>query len=190
MCALRFRRIKSLSWSLGHRLRQCLRRWRCCRRRRCRLEAVRVVHGVFLLRRSSGPSGRSCTMLQHGRCFVRWKSAACVHSGSTSRGSRHSGREAVRETSFRDSDPTHTQYSTRCMRNGRFWHSNADFCRVVIWEPCRGVRRRLPLWDASFGVSTADGPKTTNVRFRWARYCPNAPNSFARGRWGIATDPV
>ena len=66
MCALRFRRIKSLSWSLGRRLPR-----RCCRRRRCRLEPVRVVHGDFLLRRSSGPAGPSSIVLQHERCFVR-----------------------------------------------------------------------------------------------------------------------
>ena len=66
MCALRFRRIKSLSWSLGRRLPR-----RCCRRRRFRLEPVRVVHGDFLLRRSSGPAGPSSIVLQHERCFVR-----------------------------------------------------------------------------------------------------------------------
>ena len=182
MCALRFGLIKRLSWSLGRRLPR-----RCCRRRRCRLEPVRVVDGVFLLRRASGPAGPSSIVLQHEH-NVRWKGTACVYSGSASRGSRCSGREAVRETSCRGSAPTHSQQSTRCMRNGQFRHSNADFCKLVFRERCRGVRRRLRRRDASFGVPTAGGPKTTNVRFCWAGYCPNDPTSLAGRRWCCATD--
>ena len=82
---------------------------RCCRRWRYRLEPVRVVHGVLLLRRSSGPAGPSCTVLEHERCIVCWKSTACVHSVYTSRDSRNSGREGLRETSCRGSAPTHAQ---------------------------------------------------------------------------------
>ena len=110
MCALRFRRIKRLSWSLRRRLPS-----RCCRSRRS-LEVG--AHGILLFRRPSGRSGRSCVVLQHERSAILEQCAERGDVGNTSRGSRHNGREALWQKSLCAGASPHAEQSAMRRRNG------------------------------------------------------------------------
>ena len=110
MCALRFRRIKRLSWSLRRRLPR-----RCCRSRRS-LEVG--AHGILLFRRPSGRSGRSCVVLQHERSAFLEQCAERGDVGYTSRGSRHNGREALWQKSLCAGASPHAEQSAMRRRNG------------------------------------------------------------------------
>ena len=115
--------IYSLSWSLRRRL---LSR---CRRSRRSLETG--AHGILLLRRPSGRSGRSCVVLQHERSAFLEKCAERGDVGYTSRGSRHNGREALWQKSLCAGASPHAEQSAMRMRNGQFQQPECVHCAYL-----------------------------------------------------------